>query len=589
MKLLDRLANPAWSPLLRRLAREQVWPRRRAYGLAALCMALAAVATSASAWLMRDVVNGIFVAKNGALLWWLSAGVAGLFLVKGLSEYGARILLGRIGNAITASLRQRFYRHLLRQELMFFLDGNSSELVARLLRQIDAVKEVIESLAVGMTRDLLTLAGLVLVMLIQQPLLFSLALPSGLLVIGFVRLLSARLGSMARQEHAADIQLIALVQETAQGIRSVKAFDLGPRLEQEFGAVAAQSEQRTNRILGLQALPAPLSEALGGLAIAAVILYAGWMAIAAGTSPGEFMAFITALLLAYDPARRLSHLKLRLEQQLVLADSFHAFLDRAPALLEVSGNGVLVPGQPVTLALEQVYFGYRAGEPPLLAGLDLTLEPGRIQALCGPTGCGKSTLVDLLLRFQDPWSGRVTLDGRDLRELPTSLLHQVFAYVGQDVFLFDASIGDNIRLGRPAVDAGRFAAATAAALLDEWVATLPDGYQTQVGEKGIRLSGGERQRIAIARALVKGAPVLVLDEATSALDPVSERRLLDNLRRHSPASSILLVSHRLAPLRVADRISLLQGGRIQEQGSHGDLCRAGGAYAQLFGGGPADP
>lgn len=585
MKIFNglRLPSPARYSLLWRVVREEARPFGRSYLVAALCMGLAAGATATSAWLMRDVVNEIFVAKNADLLWMLSVAVAGIFTLKGLGEYGARILLGRIGNAITASLRRRFYSQLLCQELMFFLEGNSSSLIARLVRQIDAVKGAIELVVTVMTRDLLTLVGLVLVMLSQQPLLFTLALPSALIVILFVRLLASRLGGMVRQEYDADVSLIAQVQETAQGIRSVKAFNLSHKLQQAFDRVVRQSELRKNRILGISALPAPLSETLGGLAIAGVIYYAGSMAIATGASPGEFMAFITALLLAYDPARRLSHLKLQLEQHLVLIESFYGFMDRQAAVAEPPGIAHCQPEGPATIKIEDVSFGYRVGEAPVIKGLNLTLGPGCITALCGPTGSGKSTLVDLLFRFHDPWDGRITLGGSDIRELPSALLNSVFAYVGQDVFLFDASIADNIRLGRDGVDESWLAAAGEAAMLNAFIQTLPAGYQTQVGEKGVRLSGGQRQRIAIARALVKGAPLLVLDEATSALDPITERLVLENLRKLNPLCAILLVSHRLGPLAVADQVAVMEEGKIVEQGTYAQLARSGGHFARLFG------
>lgn len=388
---------------------------------------------------------------------------------------------------------------------------------------------------------------------------------------------------MVRQEYDADVSLIAQVQETAQGIRSVKAFNLSHKLQQAFDRVVGQSELRKNRILGISALPAPLSETLGGLAIAGVIYYAGSMAIATGASPGEFMAFITALLLAYDPARRLSHLKLQLEQHLVLIESFYGFMDRQAAVAEPLGIAHCQPEGPATIKIEDVSFGYQVGEAPVIKGLNLTLGPGCITALCGPTGSGKSTLVDLLFRFHDPWDGRITLGSKDIRELPSALLNSVYAYVGQDVFLFDASIADNIRLGRDGVDESWLAAAGEAAMLNAFIQTLPDGYQTQVGEKGVRLSGGQRQRIAIARALVKGAPLLVLDEATSALDPITERLVLENLRKLNPLCAILLVSHRLGPLAVADQVAVMEEGKIVEQGTYAQLARSGGHFAKLFG------
>ncbi len=584
MKIFNLPGGPGSSrnQLLYRLFQQEVAPRRRQYILTAICMAIVAAATSMSAWLMRDVVNQIFVSKDASMLWLISALVAAIFLSKGLAEYGAKVLLGRIGNSITASLRQRFFTHLLRQDLLFFVHANSSRFVAQLIRHVDAVKGTVELIVTGVVRDFLTLLGLVLVMLSQQPTLFALAIPSALAVIWFIRILASSLGKIVRAEHQADVKLIALVQETAQGIRSVKAFNLNRTLEQRFGEFTAESEHRANRINRISALTAPLTEALGGLAIAGVILYGGWMAIDTNETPGEFMAFIAALLLAYEPAKRLSHLKLQLERHIVLVENFYGFLDRKSMIAYPEEAQPVDAERPASIGIHGLCFGYKRDEAPVIEDLDLTLEPGRITAICGPTGSGKSTLIDLLFRFHDPWRGSISIGTHDMREISAAALNAFYAYVGQDIFLFDGSIGDNIRLGRADLSEDQVMAAAKAALVDDFVQEMPEGYDTQVGEKGVRLSGGQRQRIAIARALVKQAPVLVFDEATSALDPTTEQQVLANVRRFHPHHSMVIVSHRIAPLAIADRILVLERGKIVEQGDYAQLTGTRSRFSELF-------
>lgn len=566
-----------------RLYREEVAPRRGRYLLATACMVVVSAATSLTAWLMKDVVNQIFVSRDASMLWLISAAVAAVFVVKGAAEYLSQVILGHIGSSITASLRRRFFAQLLQQELLFFTRASSSRFVAQLIRHIDALKGTVNLLIAGLARDLLTLIGLVAVMVSQQPVLFSFAIPGVLVVVWFVGVLSSRLGAIVREEHQADVRLITAVQEAAQGIRSVKAFDLSRPLLERFEELLEQSERRANRIQDLTALTTPLTESLAGLAIAGVILYGGWRAIGAGEPPGELMAFITALLLAYEPAKRLSKLRMQLEQHLALSRSFYGFLDRKPRIV---ATGKALPPEaeraPLPIRFRRVSFAYSAQDGPVLRELDLTLEPGRITALCGPTGGGKSTLVDLMFRFHDPSSGRITLGDHDLRELAPAAVSRFYSFVGQDIFLFDASIGENIRLGSDGVEEERLLAAARAALLDDFVRRLPEGYETPVGEKGVRLSGGQRQRVAIARALVREAPVLVLDEATSALDPVAEQRILENVRRRHASGTIVLVSHRIAPLAIADRIVVVDDGRIVEEGGFRELVEARGAFYRLY-------
>jgi len=365
-----------------------------------------------------------------------------------------------------------------------------------------------------------------------------------------------------------------------QGIRVIKAYRLEESEQERVGHMTTGLNKLAVSAAKAGAAAQPIIDSFGGLAIAAVIIYGGSRVIAGETTAGSFFSFITAILLAYQPLRALSKVNVSLQTGLAAAQRVFAIIDHQPVLTEPAQPKAL-PRASADVSFEKVDFTYD-GEEPVLSGLDFTAPAGKITALVGPSGAGKSTVLNLIPRFYDPSAGRVAIGGQDLRELSLGSLRDALALVSQEVVLFDDTILANIRCGRlgASQEEVREAARSAAAL--EFIERLPDGFNTMVGEHGMRLSGGQRQRIAIARALLKDAPILLLDEATSALDTESERQIQEALGTLMQGRTTLVIAHRLSTVRHADMIHVFSQGRVVESGNHDQLYEKGGLYARLY-------
>ncbi|WP_018633098.1 ABC transporter ATP-binding protein [Neomegalonema perideroedes] len=570
-------------PLIARLLRENLPKHKVDYAKAFLCMALVAASTAASAWIMRDVIDEIFVAKNLTALWWVSGFVAAAFLVKGFASYGQAAILARVGNAVTAEVQNRVYARSLRQGLGAFDDRSAgAELTMLLVRQAAAARSAIEMVLVSFGRDLAMLIGLVGVMVLQNPRLSLLVLVIAPPIIIGVSRMVRRMKRLAADEIGMVAHVIALAQETGAGLRAIKAFGAEPRMEAQMGEAVEATRLQADRIARLQARTSPIMETLGGFAVALAILYGGWSVIVRGESSGGFFAFITALLMAYEPAKRLSRLHLQIESQMAGVRGLYAALDAPLALADKPGAPALraTAGR---VEFEDVWFSY--GDKPALRGLSFVAEPGETTALVGLSGGGKSTALALIERFYDPDQGALRIDGQDLREVSQASVREALAYVAQDSFLFDASLRENIALGRPPgapqASMAEIEEAARAANAHDFVTALPGGYEAMAGTGGGKLSGGQRQRIAIARAMLRDAPILLLDEATSALDAESEAKIQEAMARLMKGRTALVVAHRLSTIRSADRILVLDQGRLAESGRHAELLARGGLYARF--------
>jgi ATP-binding cassette, subfamily B, bacterial MsbA len=565
--------------ILLRLLREKWRDYAARYAVAFAFMIVVAGATALSAWLMKDVINLIFVERDAGAVIWLPALVVAIYTAKGAASYFQEVMLARIGNRIVAETQKRMFDQVLRQDMVFFAGNPSSDLITRLTQNANSARDALNMIATSLGRDLLTLVGLVAVMVIQQPVMFAicaLGAPIGMIL---QKKLARQVQKVTRSEFLSQGQIVGTLRETAQGIRVVKAFTLENAMRARMDRAIETVERRNNQISAINARTNPLVDTLGGFAVAGVILYAGWRSLSYGETPGEFFSFLTAMLMAYEPARRLGRVQVRMAQACVGLKMMFELIDARPALKEAPGAAplTLTDGE---IRFDAVTFGYTA--QPVLTEMTLTCDAGQTTALVGLSGSGKSTIMNLILRFWDPWSGRVLLDGQDIAGVSIASLRSKIALVSQDVFLFEGTIGENIRAGREGASDAELLAASKAAYAHNFIEGLPDGYDTLVGELGAQLSGGQRQRVSIARAFLKNAPIILLDEPTSALDSESEQAIQRALAQLTERRTTLVIAHRLATVLNADRIYVLDNGKIAESGTHMQLLRNNGLYARLY-------
>jgi ATP-binding cassette subfamily B protein len=574
--------DPRYAPraLIRRLLLEQGLTHWRQYAVAFTLMAVAAGCTAFSAYLIGSVINEAYINRNLPGIFFLGGVVVVLFTTKGIATYGHSVTMSRIGNRIIANNQRALFSKLLNEGLAFFSDRHSTEFIARLSMGAAAATQVINLLITSVGRDLLSLIGLVAVMVTQDPIMsffsFVVAPPAFLILRKWVR----RIYKVARTQFHGTERVLETMQETLQGIRIVKAFTLEDMMRQRFDTQVGAVENEANKMARISNRASPLMETLGGCAIAGAITYGGYRVIDTGATPGQFFSFITAFLLAYEPAKRLARLNIELNGALVGVRILFEVLDAPPSEpLDIAKPALKVG--PARVAFEDVHFAYRAGEP-ILNGMSIVAEPGRLTALVGPSGGGKSTIFNLLMRFYDAERGRVVVDGQEITACSRRSLRERVAYVGQDVFLFRGSVRENIAFGRPGASQDEIVAAAKAAYAHDFIMSFPRGYDTPVGEHGLQLSGGQRQRIAIARALIKNAPIILLDEATAALDSESERQVRDAMDRLCDGRTTIAIAHRLHTVAHADRIYVIEQGRAVESGRHDDLLRQNGRYASFY-------
>jgi subfamily B ATP-binding cassette protein MsbA len=566
--------------LIRRLITEQGAAYWRRYLLAFVLMGVSAAATAGSAYILGQVINQAYVDKNVQGIAFLSGITVLIFMLKGAATYGHQVILSKISNAILANNQRRLFAKLMSESVAFFSERHSSEFLARLTSGANSVTQVLSLLINALGRDLLLLIGLVAVMVTQDPymaLLGFLVAPPAMLVL---RKLVKRIKSLAHNQFTGTADILETMQESLQGIRTVKAFTLEQTMRERIDAGIGAVERNANKMARVSNRSSPLMETLGGFAVAGGLMYGGYSVVAMGATPGQFFSFLTAFLMAYEPAKRLARLNIELNSSLVGARMLLEIVD-SPASEPADDDRPALKLSDARVELRDVTFAYRPNEP-VLNRMSFVAEPGKVTALVGPSGGGKSTVLALLLRFYEVTGGDIFIDGQSISAVSRRSLRQQTAYVGQDVYLFRDTIRENIAFGRIGATEAEIAAAAKAACAHEFIMGFPLGYDTPVGEHGTQLSGGQRQRVAVARALVKNAPIILLDEATAALDSESEKQVQEAIEHLCQNRTTIVIAHRLHTIMHADAILVVEGGEIVERGRHDDLLRRGGRYASFF-------
>jgi len=573
--------------LMSRLWREHIRGYIGWLVLALLFMGTMAGATALSAWLMKPVVNEIFIAQDRDMLWLIGAAVLGTFAVKGVSNYAQATMMAHVGLKFVADMQNRLYHHMTDLDLSFFHNNSTGALLSRYTIDVGSMRVAVTHGITVFGKDLLSLIGLVAVMFIQDWELALIAFFIFPIAIIPIAKIGRRMRKVTINAQAETGQLTTALEQTFQGIRVVKAYSMENYERERVAVFVHKLYQLAFKQLRTRALSSPIMETLGGVAVSTVIIYGGYRVIEQATDPGAFFSFITALLLAYEPLKRLANLNATIQEGLAGAERTFDVLDN-PSRITEKADAKDLDVTNAELRFENVSFTYPSADDSniihdvALNGIDITVPVGKTVALVGASGAGKSTIMNLAPRFYDVTAGRVTINDQDIRDVTFNSLRGAMALVSQEVTLFDDTVRANIGYGRPDAsfddiqDAARHAAA------HDFIVDLPEGYDTMVGEHGVRLSGGQRQRLAIARAMIKNAPILLLDEATSALDTESERHVQAALEGLMANRTTLVIAHRLSTVVHADLIYVLHQGRVIEQGTHAELLNKGGQYANLY-------
>lgn len=566
--------------LIRRLVTEQGITYWRRYLTAFALMAVAAGSTAAATYVLGQVINQAYVDKNIPGIAMFAGITVALLFIKGVATYGHMVILNKISNAILASNQRQLFAKLMSESIGFFSQRHSSEFLARLTAGAKSITDVLNMLVNAIGRDFLMLISMVAVMVWQDPLMSFIglvAVPPAMLML---RKLVKRIKGLAYNQFTGTADIMETMQESLQGIRTVKAFTLEDTMQHRIDAHIATVESNANKMARVANRSNPLMEMLGGFAVAGCLLYGGYSVVALGSTPGQFFTFLTAFLMATEPAKRLARLNIDLNSQLVGARMLLEVVD-SPASEQTDDDKPALKLSDARIELRDVSFAYRPGEP-VLNRMSFVAEPGKVTALVGPSGGGKSTVLGLLLRFYETREGDILIDGQSVSQVSRKSLRQQTAYVGQDVYLFRDSIRANIAFGKQGATEQEIIDAAKAACAHDFIMSFPLGYDTPVGEHGTQLSGGQRQRIAVARALIKNAPIILLDEATAALDSESEKQVQEAIEHLCQGRTTIVIAHRLHTIMHADAILVVEGGEIVERGRHEELLRRGGRYASFF-------
>ena len=577
---LTKLNTEKTSLLVGRLVRDYLRPHRSRLILAVLCMAIVAATTATNAYLMKPVFDDVFILRDENMLLIIPIAIFAIAVIKGLSTYGQSVLMSHIGQRIVATIQQTMFSHLMWADISYFQKTSTGNLISRFNNDANMLRSAVSNVLVGIAKDTLTLIFLIGLLFYHDWTLALIAFfvfPTA--VYPIVRI-GQRMRKVSDNTQIQMGELTTLLDETFRGARHVRAYGMEKYEINRVTKLINIIFKLVQKAARVRSATHPIMESLGGIAVAIIIFYGGSQVIQGATTPGTFASFISALLLAYPAMKNLANMNANLQEGLAAAQRIFLLIDSEPEIQNKPKANKLddVRGN---VTFRNVTFSY---EPSRLAlsNINLNIEAGTTVALVGPSGAGKSTILNLIPRFYDCEEGEILVDGQNIKDVTVSSLRSKIALVSQDLTLFDDTIQSNISYGKLDAKQQEIMAAAKAAEAHDFISLLADGYETHVGGRGLKLSGGQRQRIAIARAMLKDAPILLLDEATSALDSKTERQVQSALDKLTKNRTTIIIAHRLSTVISADIIFVMESGEIVEKGTHDELIAKKGSYEKLY-------